>query len=187
MLDLLSRPWPWYIAGPLIGLTVPLLLVLGNKQFGVSSGLRHLCAAVCPGDVDFFRYDWKASGLWNIAFAAGIVLGATLAMVLLAGNAPPDISPATRADLAELGITTIAGLAPPQVFTWAKLVTLPSFVCVVIGGFLVGFGTAYAGGCTSGHAIAGLADFQLPSLVAVLAFFAGGLVTTFVFLPWLFR
>ena len=185
MLDIIARPWPWYVAGPLIGITVPLLLLIGNKQFGVSSNLRHLCAAVCPGNVQFFKYDWR-SGCWNLAFMVGIVAGGIITATVLAGP-PPDISPDTRVALADLGITTVSGLAPPEVFAWSALLTLRGFVSVVVGGFLVGFGTAYAGGCTSGHAISGLADFQLPSLVAVCGFFAGGLLTTFVVLPWLYR
>jgi uncharacterized membrane protein YedE/YeeE len=185
MLEVLSRPWPWYVAGPLIGLTVPLLLVLGNRQFGVSSNLRHLCAAVCPGGVAFFEYDWKG-GVWNLAFMAGIFVGGVIAGTLLAGP-PPDIAPGTRAALAALDITTVSGLAPPEVFAWSALLTMRGFVSIVIGGFLVGFGTSYAGGCTSGHAVAGLADLQLPSLVAVVGFFGGGLLTTFLVLPWLYR
>jgi uncharacterized membrane protein YedE/YeeE len=184
MIDFLSRPWPWYVAGPLIGLTVPLLLLLGNKQFGISSNLRHLCAAMCPGDVDFFRYDWKRTGLWNLVFVAGVFAGGAISGWLL-GVPTPDISPDTRAALASLGINGVAGLVPPEIFSWSALLTLRGFVCIVIGGFLVGFGTAYAGGCTSGHAIAGLADLQLPSLVAVIGFFAGGLLTTYLLLPWL--
>jgi uncharacterized membrane protein YedE/YeeE len=186
MLDFLAGPWPWYVAGPLIGLTVPLLLVLGNKPFGVSSNLRHMCAAVFPADVTFFKYDWKEDGRWNLAFVAGIFLGGAIAGWLLGGGAP-DISPAARASLSRLGVTTVSGLVPREIFTWTALLTRRGFVSIVIGGFLVGFGTAYAGGCTSGHAIAGLADVQPPSLVAVIGFFAGGLLATFVILPWLLR
>jgi uncharacterized membrane protein YedE/YeeE len=186
MFDFLSGPWPWYVAGPLIGLTVPLLLILGNKPFGVSSNLRHMCAAVFPARVAFFKYDWRRDGAWNLAFVAGLFIGGALAGWLLAGSTP-DISPETRVSLARLGITSVSGLVPPEIFTWSALLTLRGFVSIVIGGFLVGFGTAYAGGCTSGHAIAGLADLQLPSLVAVIGFFAGGMLTTFVILPWLFR
>ena len=183
--DLLTRPWPWYVAGPLIALTVPLLLLLGNKQFGVSSNFRHLCAAVCPGNVEFFKYDWRRLGLWNLVFVLGVFTGGAITGWVVP-SLPPDISPATRVTLAHLGISGVSGLAPPEVFSWSALLTLRGFVSVVVGGFLVGFGTAYAGGCTSGHAIAGLADFQLPSLVAVMGFFAGGLFTTFVVLPWLY-
>jgi len=185
MLELLSEPWPWYVAGPLIGLMVPLLLWAGG-EFGVSENLRHICAAVLPTRNDFFRYDWKATGLWNLAFALGIVLGGAVAATVLASPDPLVISAATTADLEVMGLTTFEGLAPAQVFSWQGLATIPGFVMIVGGGFLVGFGTRYAGGCTSGHAISGLANLQLPSLLAVLGFFAGGLTATWFILPLLF-
>ena len=184
MLDLLSEPWPWYVGGPLIGLIVPLLLWAGG-EFGVSENLRHICAAVLPTRNDFFRYDWKATGLWNLTFALGIVLGGAVAGTVLASPDPLVVADATTADLAVMGVTTFEGLAPAQVFSWEGLATVPGFVMIVIGGFLVGFGARYAGGCTSGHAISGLANLQLPSLLAVLGFFAGGLVATWVILPLL--
>ena len=184
MLDLLSEPWPWYVGGPLIGLMVPLLLWAGG-EFGVSENLRHICAAVLPTRNDFFRYDWKATGLWNLTFALGIVLGGAVAGTVLSSPDPLVIADATTADLAVMGVTTFEGLAPAQVFSWEGLATVPGFVMIVIGGFLVGFGARYAGGCTSGHAISGLANLQLPSLLAVLGFFAGGLLATWVILPLL--
>jgi hypothetical protein len=177
------HPLPWCIAGPMIGLVVPALLLLGNKSFGVSSNFRHLCAAIAPCGLEFFGHDWRKTGLWNLVFLAGVLAGAMLAARL----APPPvlIAPHTVATLRGLGLDAAGGLAPHEIFTWASLLTLRGFVCIVVGGFLVGFGTAYAGGCTSGHAIAGLADLQLSSLIAVAGFFAGGLTTTFVVLPWL--
>ncbi|HUF65064.1 MAG TPA: YeeE/YedE thiosulfate transporter family protein [Gemmatimonadaceae bacterium] len=185
MIELLSRPWPWYVSGPLIGLMVPLLLLLGNKQFGVSSNLRHLCAAIAPGGCDYFDYDWRRTGVWNLVFAAGILLGGVIASTLLGGGDQVGISAQTQADLSALGLRDVTGFMPGDLFTWRALLTLPGFVAVVIGGYLVGFGTAYAGGCTSGHAIAGLADLQLPSLIAVIGFLAGGLVATWLLLPLL--
>ena len=185
MLELLSEPWPWYVAGPLIGLVVPLLLRAGG-EFGVSENLRHICAAVLPTRNDFFRYDWKATGLWNLTFALGIVLGGAVGGIVLASPDPLVVSDATTADLEIMGVTTLEGLAPAQVFSWEGLATVPGFVMIVIGGFLVGFGARYAGGCTSGHAISGLANLQLPSLLAVLGFFAAGLLATWVILPLLF-
>lgn len=182
MLDALSRPWPWYVAGPVIGLFVPALLLLGNRPFGISSNLRHLCAAVVPRRVEFFRYDWKNQGLWNLAFLAGIFVGGFIAAQFL-GVADVAISPETKAALARLGLQDFSGLAPGEIFSWRNLLTLRGVISVVGGGFLVGFGTAYAGGCTSGHAIAGLAALDRASLVAVLAFFAGGLVCTYFILP----
>ena len=185
MLELLSEPWPWYVGGPLIGLVVPLLLWAGG-EFGVSENLRHVCAAVLPTRNDFFRYDWKTRGLWNLTFALGIVLGGAIAGTVLASPDPIVISDATTADLDVMGITALEGLAPAQVFSWGGLASVPGFVMIVIGGFLVGFGARYAGGCTSGHAISGLANLQLPSLLAVIGFFAGGLLATWVLLPLLF-
>ncbi len=183
--DLLLSSWPWYIAGPLIGLFVPLLLLLTGKAFGVSSSLKHACAATVPGRAEYFRYDWKASGLWNLLFVIGILLGGVVAVQLLGGGGPTGISSATKADLQALGLTEFSGLVPPELFSWSSLTTGPGFVAIVLGGFLVGFGARYAGGCTSGHAITGLATLQWPSLLAVVGFFIGGLLTTYGLLPLL--
>ena len=185
MSDLLLSSWPWYVAGPLIGLFVPLLLVLTGKAFGVSSSLKHTCAATVPGTADYFDYDWKADGLWNLIFVVGLLLGGVLAVQFLGGGGPTGTSAATKADLQALGLTDFSGLVPPELFRWSSLATVPGFVAIVIGGFLVGFGARYAGGCTSGHAITGLATFQWPSLIAVVGFFIGGLVATYVGLPLL--
>lgn len=186
MMDLLSQTWPWYIAGPLIGLMVPLLLLLGNKQFGISANLRHMCAAAVPGNVEFFKYDWKGAGLWNLTLILGVFFGALLAHFFLTDpDAIIPISEATVADLTALGITDFSGLVPAQFISWQGLMTLPGAVMIVVGGFLVGFGARYAGGCTSGHAISGLSNLQLPSLVAVVGFFVGGLFVTYVILPFL--
>jgi len=185
MPDVLTRPWPWYVAGPIIGLMVPALLLLGNKSFGFSSNLRHICAACFPGKVAFFRYDWKKTGTWNLAFLAGTLLGGFIGGRLLATGSVA-LSARTRAALTALGLHDLSGLVPREAFSWAALATPRGIVMVVVGGFLVGFGTAYAGGCTSGHAISGLADFQKASLVAVIGFFVGGWIGTFVVLPLLF-
>lgn len=181
---LISNPLPWYVAGPLIGLFVPALLIVGNALFGVSSSLRHVCAAIVPGKVEYFQYDWKRAGLWNLLFVLGILLGGFLA-AHWGGPQNVVVSEATRQDLAKLGIHDFSGLAPRELFHWSALLTLRGFVLVIVGGFLVGLGTAYAGGCPSGHAISGLADLQLPSLIAVIGFFAGGLIATYFILPHL--
>ena len=184
MLETLSQTWPWYVAGPIIGLIVPLLLLLGNKQFGMSANLRHMCAAAAPGNLEFFKYDWKSSGLWNLTIVLGVLIGAWVAHTFLTQpGAVVPISPETVADLNALGITDLTGLVPAQLISWEGLMTLPGAIMIIVGGFLVGFGSRYAGGCTSGHAISGLANLQLPSLVAVIGFFAGGLFVTFILLP----
>ena len=185
MPEFLTRPWPWYIGGPIIGLMVPALLLLGNKAFGVSSNLRHLCAACFPSKGTFFRYDWKKTGGCNLAFLAGTLLGGFIGGRLLGGGSVA-LSAQTRAALTALGLHDLSGLLPREALSWTALATLRGIVMLVVGGFLVGFGTAYAGGCTSGHAISGLADFQKASLVAVIGFFVGGLAATFVVLPLLF-
>lgn len=181
-----AQVWPWYVAGPMIGLVVPLLLFLGGKQFGVSSNFRHMCAAIYPGRNEFLRYDWKRSGLWNLTFAAGIVMGAYMATHWFGSpDSAVAISGATTADLQALGITQFEGLVPAEIFAWDALLSVRGLVFIVGGGFLVGFGARYAGGCTSGHAISGLSALELPSLIAVLGFFVGGLIVTHLLLPLL--
>lgn len=184
MIEFLSQPWPWYVAGPLIGVAVALLLLVGGKAFGVSSSLEHLCAATIPGKSRLLSYDWRKKGLWNLVFVVGIALGGLLAATFLAADAPVALAEATQQDLAELGVATDTGLVPTQIYSLKAVATPAGFVVLVVGGFLVGFGARYASGCTSGHAITGLANLQLPSLIAVLGFFAGGLFATYVLLPW---
>lgn len=183
MYDTLTSPWPWYVAGPVIGLFPALLLLAGNRLFGVSSNLRHLCAAAGAGRGGYFAYNWRAEGGWNLAFAAGILCGGFIAGTLFASPEPVAISDATRASLAALGVDRVSGLVPPDLFSWSSLLTLRGALLILGGGFLVGFGTAWAGGCTSGHGLSGIADLQLPSLIALAGFFLGGIVGTFVLLP----
>jgi uncharacterized membrane protein YedE/YeeE len=183
--DRVSDLWPWYVAGPVIGLFVPALLIAGNRVFGVSSNLRHICSALVPAKLAYFRYDWRRDGLWNLVFLAGILIGGFLAARWATAH-DIAISGQTKLALTRLGIHDFSGMAPSEIFNWHSLLTVRGFVSVIVGGFLVGFGTAYAGGCTSGHAISGLADFQLPSLIAVFGFFAGGLAATYLLLPFLF-
>jgi uncharacterized membrane protein YedE/YeeE len=178
-----SGEWPWYVAGPLIGLFVPALLLAGNKVFGISGNLRHICSAIVPGKLEFFRYDWRRTGLWNLVFLSGVLTGGFLSSYFAAPQVI-HISPKTVSTLTGLGIHDFSGMAPRELFTWHALLTLRGIVSVVVGGFLVGFGTAYAAGCTSGHAISGLANLELPSLIAVLGFFAGGLAATYLILPF---
>lgn len=182
-------PLPWYVAGPLIGLVVPLLLLIGGRWFGISSNFRHLCAALPVPDrvrPSFFRYGWRTTGGWNLAFALGIAVGGFIGMHGLSDpSAPIALAPGTVEALAALGVRDLTGLVPADLVSWRALATPAGALLVVGGGFLVGFGARWAGGCTSGHAISGLAGFQIPSLVAVLGFFGGGLFVTHVVLPLL--
>ena len=181
-MNILTQPWPWYVSGPLIGLMVPTLLILGNKTFGVSSSLRHLCAACIPTKAEFFKYDWKAES-WNLIFVFGVALGGLVAGYFFQNPEPIQISESTVASLNEMGIKNYSGLVPTDIFNFQALLTLRGFILMVVGGFFVGFGTRYAGGCTSGHAIVGLSNLQLPSLIATCCFFAGGLLMTWFILP----
>ena len=182
ILELIRQPWPWYIAGPLVGLTVPALLILGNKTFGISANLRHACAACFPANIPFFKYDWKKE-IWNFFFVIGILLGGVIAYSLLSNPDPIVINPNLKIELASYGITTINGMLPQQLFSWEMLFTLKGFFIMGVGGFLIGFGSRYAGGCTSGHAISGLSNLQWPSLVATCCFFIGGLIMANLILP----
>src|SRR3989442_2522785 len=115
MIAFLSQPWQWYVAGPLIGLFVPALLILGNRQFGFSSNLRHLCAALAPGEVAFFKYDWKQTGAWNLAFLAGTVAGGFIGGRLPGGHPRPTAAPAPPPPPAARAPDLFPPLPPPPV------------------------------------------------------------------------
>jgi len=182
MIEFIKHPWPWYVAGPLIGLTVPLLLILGNKSFGISSSLRHICAACLPANIPFFKYDWKKE-VWNLFFVTGIFLGGVVAIHFIPNPDPIVINPDLAEELGSYGITNYSNLVPIDIMNWETLFTLKGFMLMVIGGFFVGFGTRYAGGCTSGHAIMGLSNLQWPSLVATISFMVGGFIMANLILP----
>jgi uncharacterized membrane protein YedE/YeeE len=211
MIQWLRGPWPWYVAGPLIGLTVPLLLVMGNKNFGVSSSLRHIIAAAgqcmnvaprskpdimaglrperpwrsfacLPARVPFFQYDWKKDA-WNLYFVAGILAGGWVATHLIGTYMPVRVDAALVAEMKGYGVRDVGRLMPESLFNWGALLTLKGWIMMVMGGFLVGFGTRWAGGCTSGHSIMGLSNLQWPSLVATVCFMAGGFFMANVLLP----
>lgn len=185
-MEKILSPWPWYVAGPLIGLTVPVLLIIGNKSFGISSSLRHVCAACIPANIPFFQYNWKKE-VWNLFFVTGILIGGFVAAYFLANPNPVQVHPKLAEELATYGITDFSSMIPQQLFTFTNLLTLKGFLLIVVGGFVVGFGTRYAGGCTSGHAIMGLSTLQWPSLVATCCFMIGGFITANLILPLILK
>jgi uncharacterized membrane protein YedE/YeeE len=182
-MDIFYKPWPWYVAGPMIGLTVPLLLWLGNKKLGISSTLRQICAACIPGNVPLFNYDWKRDS-WNLLFAVGILLGGYLGGVVLNDHGPVQLSADTLKWIFDHGLQSPKGYLPAELFNWPALLSVKGFILMIVGGFMVGFGTRYAGGCTSGHGIMGLSALQWPSLVATASFFLGGILFSYLILPY---
>mgnify|MGYP000894227171 FL=1 len=186
MLEFIKQPWPWYVAGPLIGLMVPTLLLIGNKSFGISSSLRHICAACLPANISFFKYNWKKE-IWNLFFVLGILIGGFVAIQLLSTGDPIQVNPKLQTELASYGITNYNAFVPEDLFTWPSLLSIRGIVMTVVGGFLVGFGTRYAGGCTSGHAIMGLSNLQWPSLVATISFMTGGFIVANIVLPFILK
>lgn len=180
------EPWPWYVSGPLIAATMAALLFAG-KNFGMSSNLRTVCAALGAGkNCDFFCFDWRGQR-WNLFVMAGAVIGGFIALHFLSDNPVPDINPAVIAHLKQNGFESAgSSYLPTELFGDGAFSSVKTIVLLLIGGFLVGFGARYAGGCTSGHAISGLSNLQLPSLIAVIGFFIGGLVMVHLLFPILF-
>ncbi len=186
MIEVIKQPWHWAIAGTLIGLTVPVLLLVGNKKFGISSSLRHICAMCVPANIPFFKYDWKKE-IWNLFFVAGVLIGGFLATHFLSNPNAIEVAQSTKTTLTQYGITDYSKLLPTQIFNVENILTLKGFFFFVVGGFLVGFGTRYAGGCTSGHAIMGLSNLQLPSLIATCCFMVGGFFSANILMPFIFK
>ncbi|MCR9098327.1 MAG: YeeE/YedE family protein [bacterium] len=188
--DLISQPWPWYVAGPMIALIMFVLLFFG-KEFGMSANLRVMCAADGAGDMaDFFKFDWQSQG-WNLLVALGAVFGGYLAATYFSGpeGNVAHISSATVESLTNMGFSFENGEVPlvPEFYAWDYLFTWKGLLIIVGGGFMVGFGARYAGGCTSGHAISGISALQLASVYAVIGFFAGGLFMTYILFPFIFN
>ncbi len=156
------EPWPWWFSGILIGLTVPLLYLLAGKGFGISTSLQQIGAMCRPNSkLDYFRNYDRHAGLWTLVFVIGIGIGGFVA-------------------------TRFLSAAPVEFFPdWYH--TPLGAARLLIGGFLVGFGARYAGGCTSGHSITGISNLNWPSLVATIFFFVGGLGITWGLGSFLFQ
>ena len=188
IIEFISQPWHWSVSGFIIGVVMFMLIYLGQK-FGISTAFKTICSRGGAGKkISYFNYDWKSHD-WLLVFVVGTILGGAIGVNFLASPEPVQISASTISDLQAIGVqvpqTNQEGLGflPQELFNFKMLTTLKGFLLMVVGGFLIGFGTRYAGGCTSGHAITGLSNLQLPSLVAVIGFFIGGLITTFILLP----
>lgn len=182
-MELLFSTWPWYVGGPLIALVMLALLWLGGA-FGFSSNFRTICSALGAGKTcDFFDFNWR-SQLWNLLFLVGSIIGGFIAAHYLSKDQIPPISEETIFALKNMGFESAgAAYSPVEIF---DNYSLKNIILLLIGGLMVGFGTRYAGGCTSGHAISGLSNLQWPSLVAVIGFFIGGLLMVHVLFPLIF-
>jgi uncharacterized membrane protein YedE/YeeE len=185
-MEYLSQTWPWYVSGPLIGL-IMLSLIYFGKVFGMSTNLRSLCAMTGVGKVvPFFQFDWRAQ-LWNFAVIFGAMLGGFVAVHFMSDASNVAINPETISELQKLGIEPPFGRLLPESIFGNEAMSSPKMIFILtIGGVLIGFGSRYAGGCTSGHAISGLSNLQIPSLKAVIGFFVGGLIMSYFILPLIF-
>ncbi len=184
-MNFIFNPWPWYISGPLITLVMALLLYFG-KTFGMSSNLRSMCTIGGAGKFSNFFVMNRRDYVWNLIVALGTVIGGFIAVNYLSTNTVIDLSVETVNDLNLLGFKNVGhSLVPEEFYGIEALTSVKGLLLLIGGGFLVGFGTRYAGGCTSGHAITGLSSLQKPSLIAVIGFFIGGLLMTHFILPYI--
>ncbi|MEP3836271.1 MAG: YeeE/YedE thiosulfate transporter family protein [Algibacter sp.] len=180
------NPWPWYVSGPLIALVMALLLYFG-KTFGMSSNLRTMCSiAGADKFSDYFKFNWK-SQLWNLTVVLGAIIGGFIAVKFLSNDSSTQLNPTTISELKDMGFQNPgATLLPNEMFSLSAISSPKTLILLIVGGILVGFGTRYGNGCTSGHAITGLSSLQKPSLIAVIGFFIGGLIMTNFILPLIF-
>ena len=185
-MDIIFQTWPWYVSGFLIGM-VMLCLIYFGKAFGMSSNLSTLCSMTGIGKkVSFFDFDWKAQR-WNLFVVLGAIFGGFVANYFMNDTSNVTINPKTIAQLEQLGIEAPNGKLLPDALFGNTIFESPKMIFILlIGGILIGFGTRYASGCTSGHAISGLSNFQIQSLKAVIGFFIGGLIMSHFILPLLF-
>jgi len=179
------QPWPWWFSGICIS-AIMFFLIFFGKTFGFSSNLATICAATGFGKkIKIFDFNWKEQ-VWNLVFLVGAIIGGFIAKHFLSTGLPVQISASTIRDLRNLGFAAPASIQPIELFGIDAIFSLKGFLILAIGGLMVGFGTRYAGGCTSGHAISGLSDLQAPSFIAVIGFFIGGLAMTFLIFPLIF-
>ena len=186
MMDSILQPWPWYVCGPLIAIVMFILIYFG-KTFGMSSNLDSFCAIFDSGrKVKVFNFNWRENK-WNLFVVLGAILGGYIAQFILSNPIDMDLNPNTVEHLNQMGFNDVGqALVPPEIYNWTYVFSFKGLSILLIGGFLIGFGTRYAGGCTSGHSITGLSSLQLPSLIATISFFMGGLIMVFLLFPLIF-
>ena len=185
-MKILFQTWPWYVSGFLIAIIMLILNYFG-KAFGMSSNLRSMCSIAGAGKyVSFFDFDWK-SQRWNLFVVLGAMLGGYVAVHYMKDVSNVSINTETIKQLTQLGIDAPNGKLLPNALFGSETFQSPKMILLLlIGGLLIGFGSRYAGGCTSGHAIAGMSNLQMQSLKAVIGFFVGGLVMSHFIFPLLF-
>ena len=185
-MNIILQPWPWYVAGPLIALAMYLMFYFG-KKFGVSSNLETVCAMAGAGRfVDFFKFDWRKNK-WNLVFVIGLIAGGFISDQWLTPDQTIALNPQTVEDLSDMGFTNAgATYLPDEIYGIKTMLSFKGFFILLVAGILVGFGSRYAGGCTSGHGIVGLSSLSIESFIAVGGFFIGGLIMTWLILPYLF-
>lgn len=186
ILEAILQPWPWYVSGPLIAIVMFVLIYFG-KSFGMSSNLETFCSIFNSGKkVKLFNFNWR-DDLWNLCVVLGAVLGGFIAQFVLSNPIQIDLNPNTVEHLQQIGFNQVGqALVPSEIYSWEHVFSAKGLAILLIGGFLIGFGTRYAGGCTSGHSITGLSSLQLPSLLATIGFFIGGLIMVHLLFPIIF-
>ena len=188
ILEFISQPWHWAVSGVMIA-SLMFLMLYGGERFGVSSSFETICSMSGAGKrVKLFNTNWRVQS-WLLIFLVGAMIGGFIATTLLQSPEPVQVSEKTVSRLASMGVDAPGeksdglGFLPGEIFNFENLLTLKGFIFMVLGGFFIGFGTRWARGCTSGHAISGLSNLQLPSLVAVIGFFLGGLLMSHFLMP----
>tara|TARA_B110000046_G_C13005474_1_gene404230 strand:- start:297 stop:854 length:558 start_codon:yes stop_codon:yes gene_type:complete len=185
-MDFILQPWAWYVGGPLIAISLLLYFYFG-KNFGVSTNFETLCSMAGAGKfLDYFKKDWKERD-FALLFVVGLIIGGFISATYLIPNQTIDLNPKTIQELTDLGFSNVGNqYFPDEIFGEDISFSLKGFLILLVSGGLIGFGTRYAGGCTSGHAITGLSSLQLPSLLAVIGFFIGGVIATWYIIPLIF-
>lgn len=185
-MEYILNPWAWYVSGPLIAFIMAILLYFG-KTFGMSSNLKTMCYLIGAKKFSSFFTIKLKDHIWNLTIVIGAIIGGFIATQYLSNETFTNLNPKTVTELKAMGFENSgATLVPSEIYSIEAISSPKGLLLLIIGGLLVGFGTRYANGCTSGHAITGLSSLQKPSLIAVIGFFIGGLVMTNFILPYLF-